>query len=142
MKKYSKPLSIFLLITFIFSLLPIKAFAEELNKSSKLGTPPVQAKKKTEGKILKEVVEKREKNVKTFQLDDYSFQAAIFPEAVHYLKDGKWEDIDDSMVDATDEDKNNVYENKENSYKIKIAKKASANKLVRIQKVDTKYPGA
>ncbi|MFL0197564.1 hypothetical protein ACJDU8_18635 [Clostridium sp. WILCCON 0269] len=50
-----------------------------------------------ETKIVGEVTEKREKNVKHFLKEDSTFEAAIYSEPVHYLSNGKWQDIDNSI---------------------------------------------
>lgn len=59
---------------------------------------------KKEGKIIGEIVEKREKNIKHFIKDDLSYEAAVYDYPVHYLKNNKWEDIDNSLVEKTNEE--------------------------------------
>jgi RHS repeat-associated protein len=89
-----------------------------------------------EGKVLGEVQEKRTKNSKQFYLDNHTYKAAIYPTAVHYLENGKWKDIDNTIIEGKDELNKDVLENKANDYKVKIAKKANSNKLVKFQKGD------
>jgi YD repeat-containing protein len=90
--------------------------------------------KKPEGKILKEITDKRERNVKHFLKDDLTFEAAVYNKPVHYFSDGLWKDIDNSMIEGKDDENNNVLENKNNDFKVKIAKKAIGGKLVTIAK--------
>jgi RHS repeat-associated protein len=90
---------------------------------------------KTKSKIVGEIVEEREKNVKRFLKDDGSYQAVIYKSAVHYKEGNSWKDIDNSLAENVDiEDSQNVLENKQNSFKIKLAKNTMSKKLVKIKK--------
>jgi len=117
----------------LFSLLPIQVLAAGISEPS-INSVPINQTKKTEGKIIGEVIDKRDINIKHFKKDDLTFEADVFPVAVHYQKDGQWQDIDNTLVDGKDEENNDVLENKANSYKAKIAKNMSSSKLVQIQK--------
>jgi RHS repeat-associated protein len=89
---------------------------------------------KKEGKIIGEVTEKRDRNTKHFIKDDYTYEADVYPYAVHYIKDGKWEDIDNNLVEAIDDENAPILQNKVNDFAVKFAKKSDSKKLVRIQK--------
>ncbi|WP_411681918.1 DNRLRE domain-containing protein [Clostridium thailandense] len=91
---------------------------------------------KEERKILGEIIEKRDKYVKHFLKEDLTFEAAIYDEAVHYLKGGKWRDIDNSMIETKDEEDNTVFENKDNDFKVRIAKKVKSKGFVIIKEDD------
>ena len=133
MKKYFKGISITLISAMLFSLLPIQALAAGTSEPS-IDSIPINQTQKAEGKIIGEITDKRDINIKHFRKDDLTFEADVFPFAVHYKKDGKWEDINNTMVDGVDEENNDTLENKDNSYKVKIAKNTSSSKLVQIQK--------
>ena len=64
---------------------------------------------------MKEVVDLRKKREKHFRNDDGSFVAYMYDEDVHYLKDGKYVDIDNTLIS-----KDNSYENKDNDFKVKF----------------------
>jgi YD repeat-containing protein len=150
-RKFQKLISIVLVVTFLLTVLQVDVFAEKKN-----GRGPGEAVSETqevlpdisedtvadngavdsemEPDIIGEVVEKRERNVKHFLRDDGSFVAAIYPENVHYKDGDEWKEIDNSIVEQKDEENNDVLENKANDFKVRIAKKASANKLVSIKK--------
>jgi len=133
---FKKRLSIIVLSLFLFSILPIKAMADNVSNGyvePQHGSSETKEKKE-DSKIIREVVEKRERAIKHFLKQDNSFEAVIYPYSVHYNNDGKWEDIDNSLVESTDEDNNNVLENKNNSYKVKFGNKIDSNKLVSIKK--------
>jgi len=134
MKKYFKHIAAFLILTFTLQLVPIKAIADTINPQSIKDTPQINVSPKQEAKIIGELTDKREKNIKRFMKDDHTYEADIYPTAIHYLVNGQWKDIDNSLVDAADEDNVDVLQNKGNSYKVKIAKNTKANKLVRLQK--------
>lgn len=120
----------------LFTLLPAQALAAGTSKPSIDPAPANQTQKseKAEGKIIEEITDKRDINIKHFRKDDLTFEADVFPFAVHYQKDGKWQDIDNTLVDGKDEENNDILENKDNAYKVKIAKNTSSSKLVQIQK--------
>ena len=91
----------------LISCVPMKAFALQGNVVEPTNDPLTkQAEKpKKDPKILKEVVEKRESNTKHFLMDDMSYEAAVYPEPVHYLENGQWKDIDNSLAEAKDDNK-------------------------------------
>lgn len=93
-----------------------------------------QNKIKQKGKIIGEDKEKRERNVKHFIKDNLTFEAAIYNEPVHYLKNGKWEDINNSLIEGIDDDSSPVLENMDNDVKVKFAKNAKAKRMVVVKK--------
>lgn len=134
MKKHLKLFALATAFIMLFNLFPLTALASELDRLKTIDVPSSENKVKQQGKIVTELVDKRERNVKRFLLDDNKQLAAIYPVPVHYLDNGVWKDIDNSLIDTFDEDNNNVLENKANDYKVKISKQAKSDKLIRIQK--------
>ena len=51
---------------------------------------------------MKEVISKRTACMKVFEHADHRFTAAIYGTPVHYMKDGRWEEID-NRLEAVDE---------------------------------------
>jgi hypothetical protein len=139
---YRRLISRLLIAVFIVTAFPTQVLAETLNSQSKqayvepqLSETEVQASKaKNPPKILKEVEEKREENIKHFLLDDNTYEAVIYEDPVHYKENGKWQDIDNSLVEAKDKQGNSLLENKKNDFKVKIDKKSNSEKLVSINK--------
>jgi len=74
-----------------------------------------------EPKILDEDIEKREQNIKHFLTDKGTFQAVVYPSSVHYELDGKWEDIDNSLITAKNEDGQDITRNKKNSFVVEFS---------------------
>lgn len=103
-------------------------------ESGTIMPPEVSIIEKTKSKILREIIGRREKNVKRFLKEDLTFEAAIYKEPVHYYSDGQWKDIDNSIIEGKDDENNDVLENKDNNFKVKIAKKAKSNKFIVIKK--------
>lgn len=85
--------------------------------------------------IVVELTEKRTENEKQFLMSDRTVMAAVYDTSVHYQKDGKWDNIDNSLSEKTDpDDSEKVLENNKNAFKIKFAKKSNKNKLVSVKK--------
>jgi len=57
-----------------------------------------------EAEVLYEVESKREANVKHFRMSDGTIRAAIYPDVVHYEKNGKLVDIDNSLTEKSNVD--------------------------------------
>ena len=51
---------------------------------------------------MKEVISKRTACMKVFEHADHRFTAAIYGTPVHYMKDGRWEEIDNRLEAAAD----------------------------------------
>ena len=79
---------------------------------------------------MKEKREFRKECVKHFENADHSFTAAVYGQPVHYMKNGEWKDIDNSIV-LNEEGR---YENKDNDFKVSFAKEASDERLISVSK--------
>ena len=136
MWNYKRILSIFLIATFISTNTPINILAQGIDDlgSKIVSSAQLERNSKKEAKILQEVEDKREKFVKTFRKEDKSYEAVVYPLAVHYEENGKWKDIDNNIIEGKDEENNDVLENKNSSYKVKFGKTSDAKKLVSIKK--------
>lgn len=77
--------------------------------------------------IEAEEVELREAGVKHFRLSDGRYMAAIYPEPVHYEKDGKWEEIDNTLREELTVDGTAVYSSKETATPVSFPKKLVDN---------------
>jgi RHS repeat-associated protein len=97
-------------------------------------------------RIIGEVTDMREEYTKHFLNDDYSYEAVVYPEPVHYLEDGEWREVDNTLIETDDTSvtssdvsmagltKGNVLKNQANDYEVRFAKNANSNKLVQIKK--------
>ena len=96
-KIFLKVISIILSILLIIEILPMSVLAQELNdiESTNIDTEVEEA------TIIGEIESERTENTKHFRLSDGSFIAATYPEPVHYMADGEWEEIDNTLVEKT-----------------------------------------
>lgn len=109
-------------VTFVFQALPeisLKAVAEE--------TIEIPQEEK-EAEIVNEIEERREENVKHFRMSDGSVMAAVYPEAVHKEENGKFVDIDNTLVEDGDS-----YQNANGIMDIRFSKKPKQNKMVQLR---------
>lgn len=113
----------------------MEIFAQEIPNIFSAFKKEDKLEKNEEPKIIGEIKEEREENVKHFLKEDKSYEAAIYPNAIHYKDNDEWKDIDNSLVEKLDSEENqNVLENKQNEYKTKIANNTKAKKTVKIKK--------
>jgi RHS repeat-associated protein len=122
-----------LIFTILASSLPTNVLAAS-SKDSKNDLKDPDVSTASIGKIVGEVTDKRDKSTKTFRKSDGSFEATIYNTAIHYLDQGQWKDIDNSLVDAKDDKGNAILKNKENAFSVEISKNSSSDKLVNIKK--------
>lgn len=132
MTKFRELIAKVVLLCFMFSGIPVQVLAASYIEPQ---VPQAgQTDEKTKGKIVKEVVEKREESIKHFLKDDNTYEAVVYPSPVYYKVNGKWEDIDNTLEQTKDENGNDILENKKNDYKVKIAKKSNSERLIHIKK--------
>lgn len=73
-----------------------------------------------------ELIDKRKPNEKHFLKDNGNIEVQLFREKVHYLKNGKYEEISNELKET-----NNSFENEENDYKVIFNKTNSGIKYVK-----------
>lgn len=124
-KRVTKAMYILFLILAIFQAVPtyaITLIAESLEVEDsldlKLTTNEVTSEEKVEDDeeifIEEELVEKRTANEKHFKMSDGTIKAYIYDDNIHYKKNGKYVEIDNSL----EEDSNGNIKNKNASYKV------------------------
>jgi hypothetical protein len=140
MKKKGKKLSalivLMLIINYVLTsniLADLATFNDNVNDIIPRDTL-VQEQEKNNVHIKYELKDKREKNLKYFLKSNSTYEVVTYPQAVHYLKNGKFVDIDNSLYESTDDKGKGILKNKENIYSVQIAKKSDAKKLVEIKK--------
>lgn len=109
--KAKKLIAILLTTAMSLSLIPEQVFAQSDNSPPEATLEFLQEaskdSKKIEGKIISELNEKRERNIKHFLKDDMTYEAVEYALPVHYEERGQWKDIDNSLVETKEEDVNN-----------------------------------
>lgn len=121
MRKIYRLIACFLLVTILTTFMPMQVLAQGINsKTNKISTEDKNEKENTSSirKILGEVEEKRESNVKHFLKENGTYEAVVYSQPVHYLEDGKWKDIDNTLIENGD-----IIANSQNDLMIKLSKK-------------------
>ena len=83
--------------------------------------------------ILDEVESLRTESTKTFQRVDGSFVVAMYADAVHYQKNGKWENINNELTLDSEHDS---FSNQANQFTVKFPKSLKENKSVKLSMGD------
>lgn len=95
-KKFSsKSLAVLMSFLMIVSIIPMQALATEILTQNILDD--VTSGAQVEASIIKEVIEERSENSKTFLMTDGTYYTYISPISIHELIDGEWVDIDDNL---------------------------------------------
>ncbi len=111
MEKFKKVIASMVLMTFLITTMPIQVLAQDIGALIQgpeaglriNGTDAESTEVDSTVKILQEDEEKRESNVKHFILENKTYEAVVYDSPVHYLEDGKWKDIDNSLAEVVDE---------------------------------------
>ena len=96
-KMFLRIISIILSILLIIEILPMSVFAQELENLESTTTDN----ETEEATIICEIESERTESTKHFRLSDGTFIAATYPEPVHYMVDGEWKEIDNTLVEKT-----------------------------------------
>ena len=129
MKKIIRSLAAILCFSIIITSFP--AYAQEVSdeKTEVQNAVAASEQESEELRYISEIEEKRTSNTKTFLMSDRTETVAVYNTPVHYKKDGKWEDINNSFTSAEDD-----VENTANIFKTKFAKKSNKNHLAELSK--------
>lgn len=113
MRKSNKIISLILVISLILTMFPTQVFANEPASTMPDVVGNTETIIKPESNIVGEIEGKREKNIKHYLKDDNTYEAVIYPTAVHYKENGKWKDVDNTLTEQMDTVENQqVLENK------------------------------
>lgn len=136
MKKSLKVLSVFLAVLTILGVFSVAnpVLAAEVNEDYALTQKIKELQtEKDEPTIIGEIKSKRDRFTKVFQKSDGTSVAVVSSTPVHYEENGKWVDIDNTLVEATENDET-VYENKSNDFTVELPQEMDENDVVSIEK--------
>ena len=130
MRKHMKRMLGYLLaITIFISDIPIIVNAEEdadttlQSVETVADTPELETEETPstpeEAEIISELTEKRDETTKYFAMSDGTTKACLYPQNIHYLEDGEYKEIDNTLVEGSKDGKT-YYKNKKNSFSVKI----------------------
>lgn len=120
MRRHMKSILCYLLtITILFTHVPIVSNAAVWDSETEPLKASERASSSEEAQILYELVDKRDETTKHFAMSDGSTKAFIYPQHVHFLKDGKYKEIDNTLQEVTEGDIT-YYQNKKNGFRVRI----------------------
>lgn len=131
-----KILSVFLAVLFVIEILPLQVMAEAYTAAvsekefiEDLVNNPADAENNAEAEILYEVEEKRDEYTKVYKKSDGTYTAVMTEEPLHYLENGVWEEIDNSMIlDGS------LYTNLSNLFNVELPKNIDEDKALTVEK--------
>ncbi|MBR2327549.1 MAG: DNRLRE domain-containing protein [Clostridia bacterium] len=85
--------------------------------------------------ITDEDISLREESVKHFNTEEGIMIAVMYPEAVHYLENGSWKEIDNSVVA---DEKTNTFKNKDNSFSVELPNQLNNGSEISVSKNNAK----
>ncbi|MHB8963176.1 MAG: RICIN domain-containing protein, partial [Saccharofermentanales bacterium] len=130
MKRFYNFLSILLSLAVLVGMLPAIPAGETLSLGVEATDVALQSDEKVPAIVLGEITDLRDKYTKHFRMSDGTMVAATYPEAVHFMQDGKWSDVDNSLSESTDATGKAVLENRNNGFKIRYARQSDSRNLV------------
>lgn len=139
--------SILLAVLFLLQTLPLAVFATELNNKRAQLTETVstipqnntqvssEADTDPAARIVSEDASKRELNSKHFRMSDGTYTVQIYPQNVHFEKNGVLEEIDNTLQ-ATTKNGKAYYQNTANSMQVKLPENLSDSSPVEVTNGD------
>lgn len=132
-KMFLKLCSSLLCLILLVNMLPMRILADEFQQSI-TQTETIEATDNAASvkpaEIVSEIAEKRTKYAKEFMLGNGTRMAVVFPDAVHYQSDGKWEEIDNTLTAKTA----GVLTNTAGQWKVSFPQQLTQTKQITIEK--------
>lgn len=129
-KTMCKILSVFLAFLILVQILPLQVLAENIAELlSNQGTADTSVVENTDVSILFEIEEKRDEHTKVYKKSDGTYTAVKTVEPLHYLNDGVWEEINNSMSLN-----GNLYTNLDNLFNVELPETIDSNENLTVEK--------
>ena len=98
-KRFKILLAFILSVALVVTHIPLISAEEIFGSKVKDNTQQEEITQQNEDAyILGELIEKRSNDTKHFRMSDGSIKACVYPHDVHYLKNGNFEDIDNTLI--------------------------------------------
>lgn len=125
----SRILSFLVVLALLAQLIPVQTLAEESEplQAEAIASTTLTTEKETA--IVEEITEKRTEYTKQFRLNNGLFMAVVYPEAIHYEKDGQWQDIDNTLKLS-----GSAYTNTASSWSVSLPQQLSKDQAVSVSK--------
>ncbi len=135
-KTIRKGLSIFLVLLIVTQILPLQVLAENITDAiahkefiEDVVNNPTSVEDDSNAEILYEVEEKRDEYTKVYKKSDGSYTAVMTEEPLHYLYNGEWEEINNSMSLN-----GNLYTNLDNLFNVELPETIDSNENLTVEK--------
>lgn len=132
-KQFLRCVSTLLVLVMLINMAPVQALGElqagEIGQIS--GTEPITTPETAEpAVIVAEIPEGRSEYSKEFLLSNGLHMATVYADAVHYEKDGKWKDIDNTLVANLD----GTYKNTAGPWEVSFPQSFGSSQSISISK--------
>ena len=135
-KTMCKVLSVFLTFLIVVQILPLQVLAESFTDAiahkefiEDVLNNPTSEDNTSDAEILYEVEEKRDEYTKVYKKSDGTYTAIMTEEPLHYLYNGKWEEINNSMSLN-----GNLYTNLDNLFNVELPETIDSNENLTVEK--------
>lgn len=132
-KVFMRICSLAMVLAMLINMLPLNSLAAEIKNDELETISTIPAEELESVYILEEIKENRTKYSKEFRLSNGLYMASVYPSAVHYEKDGSWEEINNTLTLSTSRS-DSVYTNTAGEWQVSFPQKISSNNGVFIQK--------
>ena len=138
LQKFLRCVSTLLVVVMLANMVPVQALGNPqaeniglIEGTEIIGTVPSESPGSAdEAAIVGEIADGRTEYSKEFLLSDGLHLATVYPEPVHYMKDGKWTDIDNTLV----ADGKGSYRNTAGIWDVSFPQSSGSQKAVTITK--------
>ena len=127
--KLFRLISLVMVMVMLINMLPMSVFAEQY-RESQLEASIAAANVVTDAQITEEITSDRSEFSKVFRMDNGLHIAAVYSEAVHFLDDEKWEEIDNTLQMKLD----GTITNKAGIWDVSFPQQIGPNKQVSVTK--------
>lgn len=137
-KMWKRAISSLLTVLLMFELIPIQAYAavsyEETEETAiydgqegDLSFDENDYIDLTKTVLTEAISDRRDKYQKEFMMENGMHLAAVYPMAVHFEREGAWEEIDNTLVPGTNEE-GEIYRNKDGMWEVCLPQEIDENR--------------
>lgn len=133
-----KVLSVILTVLMVLQIAPMQLIANAYNEAMAIKNMPREdvttfaSDEDFSAEILYEVEEKRDEFTKVYKKNDGSYTAMVSSEPLHFIENGKWTDIDNTLVSSV-ENGESVFTNTNSMFDIMFPEELSEDSAIEIK---------
>lgn len=128
-KRFLQCISTLLVLVLLVNMLPVQAFATlQLDSTEQVEIKPMEP-ISSKATIVQEISDKRSEYIKEFLLSNGLHMSTVYAEPVHYEKDGKWEDIDNTLTLSS-----GAYKNTAGPWEVSFPQSFGSNQSISVTK--------